>query len=126
MVYVFAFSLDQLSSVCPLHNKHSSNPAQSLGQIIVFEPQESRLRQPPPERGLYIGIHLFSNTQECVKYFYSILFYSGCWGGLYLTLTGQCCFLCWVCVCSECLRFRASVLVMANLNVVVHEKLQRS
>lgn len=43
------------------NNKHSSNPAQSLGQIIVFKPQESSLRKPPPEFGLYIGIHLFAN-----------------------------------------------------------------
>lgn len=66
MVYVFPFSLDQLSSVCPLHNKHSSNPALSLRQIIVFRPQESSRRQPPPELGLYIGIHLFSTTKERV------------------------------------------------------------
>lgn len=38
------------------NNKHSSNPAQSLGQ---FKPQESSPRQPPPESGVYKGIHLF-------------------------------------------------------------------
>lgn len=56
----------------------------------------------------------------------SILFCSGYCGGLYLLLAGQCSFLCWVCVCSECLWLKASVLVMANLNFVAHEKLQGS
>lgn len=57
-VYVFPFSLDQLSSACPAthNNKHSSNPAQSLGHI---KPQEFSLRQPPSESGGYIGVHFF-------------------------------------------------------------------
>lgn len=59
MVYVFPFSLDQLT-----HNKRSSNPAQILGKIIVFKPQESSLRQPPPEPGLYTEIHLFQSFRE--------------------------------------------------------------
>lgn len=54
---------------------------------------------------------------------YSFPVYSGFGGCLYLTPTSHCSFPCWVCVCSECLWLTASVLVMANLNFVAHEKL---
>lgn len=124
MVYVYSFSLHQLSSVCPLHTTTTSIPRVPLRARGQMEPQESSRRQPPSESGGYKGIHLFFSHMQCDSYFsfFSILDIGV--GGLYLTLTGQCSFLCWVCVCSECLWLKTSILVTANLNFVAREKLQ--
>lgn len=58
------------------HNKHSSD---FRDRSLFFKPQESSLRQPPPERGLYTGIHLFQWSREWEL----VLFYSGCWGSIF-------------------------------------------
>lgn len=66
---------------------HSSNPAMSLGQIVVFRLQESSLQQTHSEPGLSLRInwriHQFWHPILQEEFlFYSIVLYSGCWGSI--------------------------------------------